>query len=98
MLEALEVLNHIDKKTLDKSNRKDYFIAYYHVYGELGFSNMQVDTDLKSEILLVVRMHIGILCLLSFPHHSEDYLMRKEVMLTSQNKWDEALKGGMMNS
>ena len=38
--EALEVLNHIDKKTLGESNRKDYFIAYYHVYGELGFSNI----------------------------------------------------------
>lgn len=89
--EALEVLNHIDKKTLDESNRKDYFIAYYHVYGELGFSNMHVDTGLSQNFFSRQNAYRDTLFAI-LPHHSEDYLMRKEVMLTSQNKWDEALK------
>lgn len=89
--EALEVLNHIDKKTLDESNRKDYFIAYYHVYGELGFSNIHVDTDLSQKFFSRQNAYRDTLFAI-LPHHSEDYLMRKEVMLTSQNKWDEALK------
>lgn len=89
--EALEVLNHIDKKTLDESNWKDYFIAYYHVYGELGFSNIHVDTDLSQKFFSRQNAYRDTLFAI-LPHHSEDYLMRKEVMLTSQNKWDEALK------
>lgn len=89
--EALEVLKHIDKETLDESNRKDYFIAYYHVYGELGFSNMQIDSDLSQNFFSRQNAYQDTLFAI-LPHHSEDYLMRKEVMLTSQNKWDEALK------
>lgn len=89
--EALEVLKHIDKETLDESNRKDYFIAYYHVYGELGFSNMQIDSDLSQNFFSRQNAYRDTLFAI-LPHHSEDYLMRKEVMLTSQNKWDEALK------
>ena len=76
---------------MDESNRKDYFIAYYHVYGELGFSNIHVDTDLSQKFFSRQNAYRDTLFAI-LPHHSEDYLMRKEVMLTSQNKWDEALK------
>ena len=89
--EALHVLQSIDKKTLNNSNKKDYYIAFYHVYGELGFSNIHIDTDLSQEFYNKQNCCRDTLFSILSPN-SEDYLMRKEVMLTSQNKLKEALK------
>lgn len=89
--EALHVLQSIDKKTLNNSNKKDYYIAFYHVYGELGFSNIQIDTDLSQEFYRKQNWCRDTLFSILSPN-SEDYLMRKEVLLTSQNKLKEALK------
>lgn len=89
--EALHVLQSIDKKTLNNSNKKDYYIAFYHVYGELGFSNIQIDTDLSQEFYRKQNCCRDTLFSILSPN-SEDYLMRKEVLLTSQNKLKEALK------
>ena len=89
--EALHVLQSIDKKTLNNSNKKDYYIAFYHVYGELGFSNIHIDTDLSQEFYNKQNCCRDTLFSILSPN-SEDYLMRKEVLLTSQNKLKEALK------
>lgn len=89
--EALHVLQNIDKKTLNNSNKKDYYIAFYHVYGELGFSNIHIDTDLSQEFYNKQNCCRDTLFSILSPN-SEDYLMRKEVLLTSQNKLKEALK------
>lgn len=89
--EALHVLQSIDKKTLNNSNKKDYYLAFYHVYGELGFSNIHIDTDLSQEFYNKQNCCRDTLFSILSPN-SEDYLMRKEVLLTSQNKLKEALK------
>lgn len=89
--EALHVLQSIDKKTLNNANKKDYYIAFYHVYGELGFSNINIDTDLSQEFYSKQDCYRDTLFSILSPN-SEDYLMRKEVLLTSQNKLKEALK------
>lgn len=89
--EALHVLQSIDKKTLNNSNKKDYYIAFYHIYGELGFSNINIDTDLSQEFYNKQNCCRDTLFSILSPN-SEDYLMRKEVLLTSQNKLKEALK------
>lgn len=89
--EALHVLQSIDKKTLNNSNKKDYYIAFYHVYGELGFSNINIDTELSQEFYSKQNCCRDTLFSILSPN-SEDYLMRKEVLLTSQNKLKEALK------
>lgn len=89
--EALHVLQSIDKKTLNNSNKKDYYIAFYHVYGELGFSNIHIDTELSQEFYSKQDCYRDTLFSILSPN-SEDYLMRKEVLLTSQNKLKEALK------
>ena len=89
--EALHVLQSIDKKTLNNSNKKDYYIAFYHVYGELGFSNIHIDTDLSQEFYNKQNCCRDTLFSILSPN-SEDYLMRKDVLLTSQNKLKEALK------
>lgn len=89
--EAIIVLQSIDKKTLNDSNKKEYYIAYNHVYGELGFYNMDIDTDLSQEFFSRQNCYRDTLFTI-LPHDSEEYLMRKEVLLTSQNKLKEALK------
>lgn len=89
--EALHVLQSIDKKTLNNSNKKDYYMAFYHVYGELGFTNINIDTDLSQEFYSKQDYYRDTLFSILSPN-SEDYLMRKEVLLTSQNKLKEALK------
>lgn len=89
--EALHVLQSIDKKTLNNSNKKDYYIAFYHVYGELGFSNINIDTELSQEFYSKQNCCRDTLFSILSPN-SEDYLMRKEVLLTSLNKLKEALK------
>lgn len=89
--EALHVLQSIDKKTLNNSNKKDYYMAFYHVYGELGFTNINIDTDLSQEFYSKQDCYRDTLFSILSPN-SEDYLMRKEVLLTSQNKLKEALK------
>ena len=89
--EALHVLKSIDKKTLNNSNKKDYYIAFYHVYGELGFTNINIDTELSQEFYSKQDCYRDTLFSILSPN-SEDYLMRKEVLLTSQNKLKEALK------
>lgn len=89
--EALHVLQSIDKKTLNNSNKKDYYMAFYHVYGELGFTNINIDTDLSQEFYSKQDCYRDTFFSILSPN-SEDYLMRKEVLLTSQNKLKEALK------
>lgn len=76
---------------MNNSNKKDYYIAFYHVYGELGFTNIDIDTELSQEFYSKQDCYRDTLFSILSPN-SEDYLMRKEVLLTSQNKLKEALK------
>ena len=89
--EALTLLDGINKKVLDEKGRQNYYIAYSHVYGELGFSNMHVDRELSQDFYHKQDAFRDTLFSI-LPPHSEDYLMRKETQLTSQNKYQEALK------
>ena len=89
--EALTLLDGIDKSTLDKQGKKDLCIAYHHVYGELGFSNINVDTDLSQHFFHLQDAYRDTLFNI-LDHHSDDYLMRKEVQLTSEKKLQAALK------
>ena len=89
--EALNVLGSIDKRALDVSGGQNYYIACYHVYGELAFSNIHIDTDLSQEYFHKQDAYRDTLFHI-LPPHSEEYLMRKELLLTSQKKWKDALK------
>lgn len=89
--EALDVLKSIKKETLNATGKKDYYIAYYHVYGELGFNNMHLDKDLSDKYYIQQDNYRDTLFAI-LPPHSEDYLMRKESMLNSHKKYQEALK------
>ena len=89
--EALHVLKGIDKETLNATGKKDYYIAYYHVYGELGFNNIRIDEDLSQEFYRKQDNYRDTLFAI-LPPHSEEYLMRKEALLNSQKKYQEALK------
>ena len=89
--EALDVLKSIAPETLDKTGRQDYFIAYYHVYGELGFNNINVDQTLSQQYYQSQNHYRDTLFAI-LPPHSEDYLMRKETMLVNARKYEEALK------
>ena len=89
--EALSVLGSINPQALDKSGGQNYYLACSHVYGELGFSNMHIDTELSQDYF-----HKQDACrdtlFKILPPQSEEYLTKKEVLLTSQKKWQEALK------
>ncbi len=89
--EALTLLNAIDKHSLDTKGKKDYYLAYHHVYGELGFSNLHVDNGLSLAYYHKQDAYRDTLFSI-LNHNSEDYLMRKETQLTSQKKLKEALK------
>lgn len=89
--EAVDVLKSITPNALDKTGAQDYYIAYYHVYGELGFNNIHVDEALSQEYYNRQNYYRDALFSL-LPPHSEEYLMRKEVMLDNAGKYKEALK------
>ena len=89
--EALTVLQGIDKSTLNEGGKRAYYIAYYHVYGELGFNNIHIDRELSQDYYHKQDRYRDTLFSI-LPPHSEDYLMRKEMVLTGQNKLKEALR------
>ena len=89
--EAIHVLNSINKEVLNKNGKKDYYIAFYHVYGELGFNNIHIDEDLSQEYYSKQNHYRDSLFAI-LPPHNEDYLMRKEVMLNNNGKYQQALK------
>lgn len=89
--EALSVLKTIEHSALDAIGKVNYYIACYHVYGELGFNDIHVDWDLSQEYYRRQDSYRDTLFAI-LPPHSEDYLMRKEVMLNNQKKYKEALK------
>ncbi len=89
--EALTLLDGIDKHDLDAQGKIDLCIAYHHVYGELGFSNIHVDTDLSQHFYHLQDAYRDTLFNI-LDHHSDDYLMRKESQLTNAKKLQAALK------
>lgn len=89
--EAIHVLNGINKEALNKNGKKDYYIAFYHVYGELGFNNIHIDEDLSQEYYSKQNHYRDSLFAI-LPPHNEEYLMRKEVMLNNDGKYQQAFK------
>lgn len=89
--EALTLLHDISSSSLDAQARCNYFKAYYHVYGELGFSNIHIDRDLSQRYYHLQDAYRDSLFAI-LDHHSEDYLMRKEIQLSNQGKLAEALQ------
>lgn len=89
--EALDVLKSIKPGALNKKGIQDYYIAYYHVYGELGFNNIHVNENL-SQAYYLHQNHYRDSLFSILPPHCEEYLMRKEVMLNNAGKYEEALK------
>lgn len=89
--EALDILKSISSQHLDANGKKNYYIANNHVYGELGFNNIHIDTDLSQAYYHKQDKYRDTL-LAILPSHSEEYLMYKESMLNNANKSKEALK------
>ena len=89
--EALSILKTIHNGALNQIGKENYYIAYYHVYGELGFNDIHIDWDLSQEYYRLQDSYRDTLFSI-LPPHSEDYLMRKEGMLNNQKKYQEALK------
>ena len=89
--EALTILHGINPLFLDTQIKGNYYKAYYHVYGELGFSNIHIDPELsQSYFHLQDAYRDSLFSILDC--HSEDYLMRKETLLSNQGKLSEALR------
>ena len=88
--EALTLLNDISSFSQNGLARGNYFKAYYHVYGELGFSNIHIDPELSQRYFHLQDAYRDSLFVI-LDHHCEDYLMRKEIQLANQGKLTEAL-------
>ena len=88
--EALDILKSISSRNFDENGKKNYYLACFHVYGELGFNNMHIDTDLSRSYFHKQDNYRDTL-LAIFPPHSEEYLKRKEMMLSNAAKYKEAL-------
>lgn len=89
--EALTLLDSIDVKQLNAVNAADYYLARNHVCGELGFSTQSSDPSLSRHFYhQAAECRDSLFSLL--PHDCEDYLLRKETLLTSKHQYAEALK------
>ncbi len=87
--ESLDILASIPRNKLTKSLIPDYYIAYNHVYNELGYYSQ--DKPLKdiyrqkSEAYMDTLLHV-------LNPTTEDYLLKKESRLCNEKRPNEALK------
>lgn len=86
--EALGILGEISPAYLDKKGLSDYYIAYGHVYRELGYYTKLY--DLKETYTAISRKYINLL-FENADKNSEDYLLQKELIAFNENKLGEAL-------
>ncbi len=88
--EALSLLKDVNKQYLDKKGLCDYYIAYNHVYGELGsYSSMP---DIKQEYFNLTRQYRDSLSGV-IDHHSDIFLMKEEnELINDRQDYSAALK------
>ncbi len=86
--EALDILRPIRTHALNKEGLCDYYIAYMHVYGELGYYT--AIPTMQSRFYHQQEQYRDSLFMVADPD-SEDYLLRKETRLYAEKKYDEAL-------
>lgn len=86
--EATDILDSINRKTLDKSLKLSYYIAYDHAYGEMAFYSRSKTAAKEYELIAnfykdsLVRM---------LDHESEQYLSLLETQLRDSGNILEAL-------
>lgn len=86
--EAIDALKMVNKYSLSKEQLMNYFIAYDHVYGELGYytQNQKIGTHYTS----LSKMYKDSIYQIASPN-SEIYLSMEETKLRDEGKLQEAL-------
>lgn len=88
--ESITTLQKINPHDLSAENKGDYYVAYNHVYGELGFANKDIDKDLSQSYYKKADAYRDSI-FATFPPDSEIYLQKQETLFTSQQKYKQAL-------
>ncbi len=86
--EAIDVLKMINKSSLSKEQLMNYFIAYDHVYGELGYYTQ--NHKIGTHYTLLSKMYKDSIYQIASPN-SEIYLSMEETKLRDEGKLQEAL-------
>lgn len=87
-MEAIDVLKMVNKSSLSKEQLMNYFIAYDHVYGELGYYTQ--DHKIGTHYTLLSKMYKDSIYQIASPD-SEIYLSMEETRLRDEGKLQEAL-------
>lgn len=87
-MEAIDVLKMVNKSSLSKEQLMNYFIAYDHVYGELGYYTQ--NHKIGTHYTLLSKMHKDSIYQIASPD-SEIYLSMEETRLRDEGKLQEAL-------
>ena len=87
-MEAIDVLKMVNKSSLSKEQLMNYFIAYDHVYGELGYYTQ--NHKIGTHYTLRSKMYKYSIYLIASPD-SEIYLSKEETRLRDEGKLQEAL-------
>lgn len=87
-MEAIDVLKMVNKSSLSKEQLMNYFIAYDHVYGELGYYTQ--NHKIGTHYTLRSKMYKDSIYQIASPD-SEIYLSMEETRLRDEGKLQEAL-------
>lgn len=87
-MEAINVLKMVNKSSLSKEQLMNYFIAYDHVYGELGYYTQ--NHKIGTHYTLLSKMYKDSIYQIASPD-SEIYLSMEETRLRDEGKLQEAL-------
>lgn len=87
-MEAIDVLKMVNKSSLSKEQLMNYFIAYDHVYGELGYYTQ--NHKIGTHYTLLSKMYKDSIYQIASPD-SEIYLSMEETRLRDEGKLQEAL-------
>ena len=87
-MEAIDVLKMVNKSSLSKEQLMNYFIAYDHVYGELGYYTQ--NHKIVTHYTLRSKMYKDSIYQIASPD-SEIYLSMEETRLRDEGKLQEAL-------
>lgn len=87
-MEAIDVLKMVNKSSLSKEQLMNYFIAYDHVYGELGYYTQ--NHKIGTHYTLLSKMYKDSIYQIASPD-SEIYLSMEETRLRDEGKSQEAL-------
>lgn len=87
-MEAIDVLKMVNKSSLSKEQLMNYFIAYDHIYGELGYYTQ--NHKIGTHYTLRSKMYKDSIYQIASPD-SEIYLSMEETRLRDEGKLQEAL-------